>query len=815
MAKRQPSSTARDADPHRQREAKKYANPIPSREFILDTLTSNGVPQSFEELATTLTLTDEEDRIALERRLGAMVRDGQLVRNRNQAFCLVNKRDLIAGRVIGHPDGFGFVRPDEGGDDLYLYAKEMRALFHGDRVVVRVSGRDRRGRLEAAVVEILERNTRTVVGRLYQESGVGFVMPDKKRLTHDIVIPSDRMEGAQQGQIVVAEITDQPTSRTQPIGRIVEVLGDHMGPGMETDIAIRTHDLPVDWPEEVKAEVAELAAEVPETAKEGRTDLRKLALVTIDGADARDFDDAVYCERKPKGWKLLVCIADVSSYVVPGTALDTEAKSRGNSVYFPDRVIPMLPEILSNGLCSLNPQVDRLCMTAELYINAEGKVTRTRFFEGVMRSQARLTYDQVAAMVVDGDADLCAQYADVLPRLHELYQLYQVLHAARVERGAIDFDTTETKFEFTNQGRIEAVVPLIRNDAHKLIEECMLAANVAAARLFERKRIPALYRIHDTPSEEKLTDLREFLGQLALKLPGGAKPTAADYAQLLEQVKDRPDRRLIQTVLLRSMQQAMYSADNVGHFGLAFDAYTHFTSPIRRYPDLIVHRIIKHLLAGGTAADLDYSKIDLQQIGEQCSGTERRADEATRDAEDWLKCEFMQDKLGEQFDGTITSVNSFGIFVELDEVHVDGLVHITALDNDYYHFDPIGHRLHGERTGMVYRLGDRLRIQVAAVNLDDRKIDFVPVAVPVAGSGGRKSAKSGGDKSSGQAAPKPAAEQGRRKSAGQVARKKTAAQGARKVVDEGAPKAAEPAGVKKPRSRNRRKRKPSGSAPES
>ncbi len=752
MAKRRPSSAARDADPHRQREAKKYANPIPSREFILDTLASNGAPQSFEEVATTLGLSDEEDRIALERRLGAMVRDGQLVRNRNQAFCLVNKRDLIAGRVIGHPDGFGFVRPDEGGDDLYLYAKEMRALFHGDRVVVRVSGRDRRGRLEGAVVEILERNTRTVVGRLYKESGVGFVMPDKKRLTHDIIIPSDRMEGAQQGQIVVAEITDQPTQRTQPIGRIREVLGDHMAAGMETDIAIRTHDLPVDWPEEVEAEVAGLTAEVPETAKEGRTDLRKLALVTIDGADARDFDDAVYCERKPKGWKLLVCIADVSSYVVPGTALDTEAKSRGNSVYFPDRVIPMLPEILSNGLCSLNPEVDRLCMTAELYINGEGKVTRTRFFEGVMRSQARLTYDQVAAMVVDGDAELCAQYADLLPRLHELYQLYKILHAARVERGAIDFDTTETKFEFTNQGRIEAVVPLVRNDAHKLIEECMLAANVAAARLFERKRIPALYRIHDTPSEEKLTDLREFLGQLALKLPGGVKPTAADYAQLLEEVKDRPDRRLIQTVLLRSMQQAMYSADNVGHFGLAFDAYTHFTSPIRRYPDLIVHRIIKHLLAGGTAATLDYSKIDLQQIGEQCSGTERRADEATRDAEDWLKCEFMQDKLGEQFDGTITSVNSFGIFVELDEVHVDGLVHITALDNDYYHFDPIGHRLHGERTGTVYRLGDRLRIQVAAVNLDDRKIDFVPVAAAATGSGTRKSAKSGGDKSAGQAA---------------------------------------------------------------
>ncbi len=797
MAKRR-SPTVRDADPHRQREAKKYANPIPSREFILETLTSNGMPLSFDELGTLLALTDEQDLIALERRLGAMVRDGQLVRNRNQAFCLVNKRDLIAGRVIGHADGFGFVRPDEGGDDLYLYPKEMRALFHGDRVVVRVSGRDRRGRLEAALVEILERNTRTVVGRFHQESGVGFVMPDNKRLTHDIVIPSDWIKGAEQGQIVVAEITDQPTSRTPPIGRVLEVLGNHMAAGMETDIAIRAHDLPVDWPVEVEAEVAGLAAEVPEAAKAGRTDLRKLPLVTIDGADARDFDDAVYCERKPKGWKLLVCIADVSSYVVPGTALDREAQARGNSVYFPDRVIPMLPEVLSNGLCSLNPHVDRLCMTAELYINGEGKVTRTRFFEGVMRSQARLTYDQVAAMVVDGDGALCEQYADLLPHLHELYQLYQVLHAARVARGAIDFDTTETKFIFNDQGRISGVTPLVRNDAHKLIEECMLAANVAAARLFERKRLPAIYRVHDTPSEEKLTDLREFLGQLALKLPGGPKPTAADYAELLGQIKERPDRRLIQTVLLRSMRQAMYSSDNVGHFGLAFDAYTHFTSPIRRYPDLVVHRLIKHLLAGGTTVDLDYSPTELQQIGEQCSGTERRADEATRDAEDWLKCEFMQDKLGEQFDGTITSVNSFGIFVELDEVHVDGLVHITALDNDYYHFDPIGHRLHGERTGTVYRLGDRLRIQVAAVNLDDRKIDFVPAQS--ADSGTRKPASRGGRKP---------ADQGERQPTAQAARK-PAAQGARKAAVPAAKETA-PADAKKPRSRNRRKRKPAGS----
>ncbi len=727
MAKRNQLRNLKERDPHHQREAKRYARPIPSRELILEVLKEAGVPLDFVAVAEVLGLTDEQDLVALERRLGAMVRDGQLVRNRLEAYCIVNKRDLIAGRVIGHPDGFGFVKPDDGGDDLYLYPREMRALFHNDRVVARVTGRDRRGRLEGAVVEVLERSTRHVVGRLYEESGVGFVKPDNKRLTHYVVIPRDRIGGAATGQIVVAEITDQPTKHTQPIGRILEVLGDHMAPGMETDIAIRTHDLPVTWSAEVEAEIADLDQEVPEEATVDRIDLRRLPLVTIDGSDARDFDDAVYCELKPKGWKLLVSIADVSAYVRPGSALDTEGLARGNSVYFPDRVVPMLPEVLSNGLCSLNPHVDRLCMTCELYVSRDGQVTRSRFFPAVMRSQARLTYDEVAAILVERNAQLCAKYEMLVPHLQELHALYKALYGARVERGAIDFDTTETKFQFNDQGRIDAVVPLVRNDAHRLIEECMLAANVAAARLFERKRMPALFRIHETPNEEKIVDLREFLGQLGLRLPGPKKPTTQDYAALLDEVRDRPDRHLIQTVLLRSMQQAMYSSDNVGHFGLAYPAYTHFTSPIRRYPDLVVHRILKHILAGGTAADLDYSKPQLQAVAEHCSGTERRADEATRDAEAWLKCEFMQDKLGEQFDGTITSVNSFGLFVELDDIYVDGLVHITALDNDYYHFDPTGRRLTGERTGTVYRLGDRLRVQLAAVNLDERKIDFVPV----------------------------------------------------------------------------------------
>jgi ribonuclease R len=721
-------------DPHQAREARKYSNPIPSREFIMETLEKVGVPMDRQALADRLDISSEEHLEALRRRLRAMERDGQLICNRNGNYCLVNKRDLIAGRVIGHPDGFGFLRPDTGGDDLYLSFREMRAVFHDDRAVVRVTGLDRRNRLEGAVVEVLERNTHSVAGRLYMESGVGFVVPDSKRLSKDIIIPSNEINHAKQGQMVVADILDQPTKRTPPIGRIMEILGDHMGPGMETDLAIRTHTIPIDWPDEVEQQIQGLSAEVAEADKQGRVDLRDLPLVTIDGADARDFDDAVYCEPKPKGWRLLVCIADVAHYVKPGTPLDFEAKNRGNSVYFPDRVIPMLPELLSNGLCSLNPRVDRLCMTCELYISNQGKVIRSRFFSAVMRSHARLIYEDVAAML-DGDPSLCEKFADILPQLHQLYQLYQVLLTQRTERGAIDFDTTETRIEFNELKRVERIVPVMRNEAHRLIEECMLAANVAAARLLLRKKQPALYRIHEGPSDEKLTDLREFLSELGLSLPGGKKPNASDYAMLLEQVRERPDQHLIQTVLLRSLSQAVYSSTNVGHFGLSYQSYTHFTSPIRRYPDLIVHRAIKHLLDQGKPDEFDYTKSALQSLGEHCSTTERKADEATRDALDWLKCEYMQDKVGESFHGIITSVNSFGVFVELEDIYIDGLVHITSLDNDYYHYDPVGHRLTGERTGKVLRLGDPLTIVVAKVNLDDRKIDFIPAKPEVISSG--------------------------------------------------------------------------------
>ncbi len=724
MARSKKKKSSRKRDPFQAREARKYDNPIPSREFIIETLESQGAPLKLEELTRALGLKNPKQAEALSFRVKAMLRDGQLVKNRRGGLCVVNKKDLIAGRVIAHPDGFGFLRPDDGGEDLFLSPREMRPLWHDDRVVVQVTGMDRRGRREGSVVEILERAHFHVVGRVHMEMGVGFLVPDNKRMTHRVIIPDEHLGGAREGQMVVVEILEHPTPWRQPIGKVIEVLGEHLAPGMETDVAIRAHDIPVIWPDEVEAEIAELSEEVPDAAKEGRTDLRHLPLVTIDGADARDFDDAVYCQRTPKGWKLLVAIADVSAYVEKGSALDKEAYKRGNSTYFPDRVIPMLPEVLSNGLCSINPQVDRLCMVAEIYINREGRLLRSRFFEGVMRSHARLTYDEVADMLFNGDESLRKQHRKLLPHLEELNLLFRALHQARQARGSIDFDTVETRFLFDDHGKLTGIVPTTRNDAHRIIEECMLVANVAAARLLLRKKIPALYRVHEQPSEEKLKDLREFLAQLGLQLGGGDKPTAKDYARLLERVKDRPDANMIQTVLLRSMMQAIYSSENIGHFGLAFPAYTHFTSPIRRYPDLLVHRAIRHLITEGRAETFEYSFPEMATAGEHCSMTERRSDEATRDAADALKCEYMLDKVGEAYEGLIVSVNSFGVFVELKDLYITGLVHITALDHDFFHFDPISHKLTGERSGKTYQLGDSIEVVVAAVNLDDRKIDL-------------------------------------------------------------------------------------------
>jgi len=711
-------------DPQAAREASRYARPVPSRELIMGHLTEQGIPLDARQLADDLGVVDADDLEALRRRLNAMERDGQLVRTRRGLYGITDRMNLVRGRITGHRDGYGFLIPDEGGEDVYLSQDRMRRVLHGDRAVVRIDGVDRRGRKEGTVVEVLERANQTIVGRFFLEGRVGTVEPSNRRISQDVLVPEEHRNGAAHGQIVLVAVMEQPTRHHPPVGKIVEVLGDHMAPGMEIDIAIRAFDLPCEWPDAVQQEAAAFPAEVPEAAKGGREDLRDLPLVTIDGKDARDFDDAVYCEPHGKGWRLIVAIADVSSYVIPGSPLDDEALLRGNSVYFPDRVIPMLPEVLSNGLCSLNPDVDRLCMACELFITSTGRLSRYRFFEAVMRSHARLTYTTVAAVVADHLIQQRKRYRDLLPHLDNLYKLYQLLRDQRERRGAIDFETTETRIVFGTERKIESIVPVERNDAHRLIEECMILANVAAADFLKTHKLPVLYRVHEGPGHEKLSELREFLRELGLTLAGGEQPEPKHYARLIETVCDRPDRHLIETVLLRSLSQALYSPENVGHFGLALEAYAHFTSPIRRYPDLLVHRAIRHLLAGGDAENAVYTLEEMVHSGEHCSMTNRRADDATRDAIDWLKCEYMMDRVGEIFDGTITGVTGFGCFVELDNIYVEGLVHVTALPGDYYTHDPTHHRLIGERTRTIYQLADRVRVKVMRVDLDERKIDF-------------------------------------------------------------------------------------------
>ena len=717
------SSSEKLVDPQQERESSNYDNPIASRELILQVIHEEGA-MTHDEILERLNLTSDEQKEALRRRLNAMVRDGQLIRNRRDGYVPVNEEDLISGRVIAHPDGFGFLVPDEGDKDIFLHGRQMRTLLHGDRAVVQVSGTDRRGRLEGAVIDVIERANDRIVGRLFVESGVAFVVADNKRITQDIMVPLDQFGGATHGQIVIVEITQQPTFRNKAIGKITDVIGDHMAPGMEIDIAIHAHSIPFLWPDDVKQQVAKISAEVTDVDKEGRRDLTQIPLLTIDGEDARDFDDAVYCEKNDKGYKLYVAIADVSHYVQRECALDVEAYNRATSVYFPERVIPMLPEVLSNGLCSLNPHVDRLCIVCEMQFDNNGKMMGSTFFDAVMHSHARLTYNKVSAMLEDNDQALCEEYKDVLPHLETLFDLYKTLIKQRKKRGSIDFETTETRIIFDENKRIDSIVPTVRNEAHKIIEECMISANIAAAMFLEKHEIPGLYRVHGGPKEDKMDDVKDFILSLGLKFKSSGKVTAQDYARIINQVKDRPDFHLIQTVLLRSLQQAVYTPDNDGHFGLSLEHYAHFTSPIRRYPDLLVHRAIRHIIEGNKAGSFFYRHSDMVHHGEHCSSNERRADEATRDAVSALKCEYMQSKLGETFKGSISSVTGFGIFVELNDIYVEGLIHITNLPKDYYQFEPVSHRLFGERTGRFFQLGDAVTVTVAGINLDERKIDF-------------------------------------------------------------------------------------------
>ncbi|MDV7106213.1 ribonuclease R [Vibrio sp. TH_r3] len=746
------------------REAEKYDNPVPSREFITEFLKQANVPMNRNDLFEALGLSGEEQYEGLRRRLRAMERDGQLVFTRRQCYALPEKLEMIKGTVIGHRDGFGWVRPEGSAgkeNDVLLPHHQMRTIIHGDYVLVQPTGNDKRGRKEGRLIRVLEERKTQIVGRFFLEQGYSYVVPDDSRIHQDILIPDHEKMNARMGNVVVIEITNRGSRSKGMTGRVVEVLGENMAPGMETQIAIRTHQIPNDWPEAVEKQIQGLAEHVPEEAKVGRVDLTDLPLVTIDGEDARDFDDAVFCEKKPSGgWRLWVAIADVSHYVRPGTALDKEAINRGNSVYFPSQVVPMLPEVLSNGLCSLNPQVDRLCMVCEMTVSATGKLSGYKHYEAVMNSHARLTYNKVAN-ILDGDEELRDRYKPLVPHLEELHNMYQVLKKARDQRGAIEFETLETKFVFNADRKIDRIEPVVRNDAHKLIEECMILANIASASLVEKLKEPALYRIHETPGEQRLTGFRDFLGELGLNLTGGLEPTPTDYAALMKTIVERPDKELIQTMLLRSMKQAIYSADNAGHFGLALKRYAHFTSPIRRYPDLLLHRAIKFLIAKQQGRNTDrwtptggyhYSFDDMDVYGEQCSMTERRADDATREVSDWLKCEYMQDHVGDELEGVIANVTGFGFFVRLSELHIDGLVHISSLANDYYIFDAVGQRLKGESFGNIYRLGDSVKVKVRSVNLDDRQIDFELVETSRKLRGKGKTAK----KRAAQADKKPA-----------------------------------------------------------
>ncbi len=717
-------SKKKNIDPHAEREARKYAQPIASRELIMEYLESMGAPLNRDQIAAHFDLVDDDNYFALKKRLRAMERDGQIIYTRKGGYGLAHKMDLVCGRVQGHPDGFGFLIPDDNSDDLFLAPRDMREVFHGDRVMARVAGEDRRGRRMGRIVEVLERAHELMVGRFFVEHGVAFVVADNKRITQDIMVAAEDFNGATHGQIVSLEIIQQPTKRHQALGRVKEVMGEHMAPGLEIDIAIRSHDLPNHWNKKVIAETENLPVEVLSSEIEGRVDIRDLPLVTIDGEDARDFDDAVYCEPNANGWRLIVAIADVSNYVKPDASLDLEAQNRATSVYFPERVIPMLPEALSNGLCSLNPQVNRLCMVCDMQISKQGTLKEYTFYQAMMYSHARLTYTQVGAMLEQQDKALRTEYKAVLPHLENLYGMYKAMRAQRSKRGAIDFETTEVRIVFGSERKIDKIIPVYRNDAHKIIEECMITANVATARFLLKNNMPALYRIHEGPTVEKLEDLRKFLSEFGLQIPGGEKPTAKDYAHLVNQIKERSDFNLIQTVLLRSLRQAVYSPDNIGHFGLAYDAYAHFTSPIRRYPDLLVHRAIKHVLSKQSVANYKYDHKDMVHFGDICSQNERRADEATRDVNDWLKCEFMLDKVGNEYQGKITTVTGFGLFVELNDIFVEGLVHVTSLSSDYYHFDPVKHRLVGENSNKIYGLGNDITIRVARVDLDERKIDF-------------------------------------------------------------------------------------------
>jgi len=703
-------------------DGKNYKHQIPNRNELLDYFKRVHQPLKVNDISRVFGLKGIGMRALLLEKLQKMVRTGQIIENRREEFYFTEKLELLTGTVSAHSDGFGFVQRDDGNQDIYLSAWEMRLLIDGDRVTVKLVANNRRDRLEGRVVEVLEHRLSKVVGQFIRERGIGVVIPDNPKISHKIMIPKGEALSAKPGQIVVVRILEYPSDVEQAVGKVIQVIGGVDKKGIATEIAIHSHDIPTIWPKEVRKYVKRISSTISTDAKKDRLDLRDMALVTIDGTDARDFDDAVFCESSSSGWRLVVAIADVGYYVEKGTPLDQEAIKRGTSVYFPDRVVPMLPEVLSNGLCSLNPRVDRLCMVCDMKVDKEGKVIEFRFYEGLMRSAARLTYEQVNSLFLN------KEHTTVPKNLHKplshLRDLYMALAKARRRREAIELDIPQARIKLDDKGMVTNIELVSRNDAHRLIEECMIVANVQAAKFLRRHRIAGLYRNHAKPDPDRFDELRQYLLSLGLKVSHSEHVKPWHFNRILQQVQGRSDAQAISMIMLRSLAHAEYHPRNIGHFGLSLDAYAHFTSPIRRYPDLLVHRAIRHIINGSKVGSYGYDGSNMERLGVISSAHERRAEGATREVEASLKCQFMLDKVGNDYDAHITGVTNFGVFVQLPDLQIDGLIHVTNLLNDYYHFEQKEMCLIGKKTGTRYEIGNQLRVMVSYVDLESKRVDF-------------------------------------------------------------------------------------------
>jgi ribonuclease R len=722
---RRPKSRWQDRDPEFDAEGRRYAEPIPSRALILEELGNATRPLDATALARRLGVSKPALRQALGKRLHAMRRDGELRLVDGERFAVAGPRTELVGRVIAHRDGYGWLEADDGSPDVHIDQRQMATVMHGDRLRVRIVDDDGRGRRSGALVEILERGTQEVAGRFQDAGDVGFVVPEDPRMQrHRLLVANGDRGAAKQGDLVVARLLEMPSNGGNARAAVTRVLDTRRPADLAAELAIITHGLPQDWPADALAEARAWGSSVREENLDGREDLRALPLVTIDGEDARDFDDAVYCEPARGGWRLIVAIADVSHYVHAGGALDRAALDRATSVYFPDRVLPMLPEALSNELCSLKPRVDRLAMVCDMRVDTAGEVKRAQFRAAVIHSAARLTYTKVAAMLLGRDTTLRAEYAAVVPHLEHLHAVYQALRLARERRGALDFDAPEVKVRLTPEGSVGALDVHARNDAHRLIEECMIAANIEAARLLHKRKLPTLYRVHGLPEERKVTELQRMLRALGVGVRFAERIGTRELKQVLKLIAGRPDAPFIESLVIRSLPQAVYQPTNIGHFGLGLSEYAHFTSPIRRYPDLLVHRAIRHALSGAPREAYGYSREAMEQLGAQCSEKERRADEASRDVLAYLKCDFMRAHLGDEFEGVITGVVEFGVFVQLANLQVDGLVHVSALHGDYFVYDATRCAWIGRRTRRTYQLGMRVSVRLTRVDMNERRLDF-------------------------------------------------------------------------------------------